>query len=111
LSCGATIRNGCSVAGSGPPSLRNVAVRAPYMHDGSISTLNGVLDRYAAGGRTIASEPNAGVGSKNPNRSDFVEGFTLTPQRRQDLLALLLSLTDTQFYRIPQWQIPVNNAS
>ncbi|HXE13094.1 MAG TPA: di-heme enzyme [Bryobacteraceae bacterium] len=90
----------------GPPSLRNVAVRAPYMHDGSISTLDGVLNHYAAGGRTIASGPYAGVGSKNPNRSDFVEGFTLTSQQRQDLLAFLASLTDTQFLQNPQFADP-----
>ena len=32
------------------PSLRNVAVTAPYMHDGSVQTLSGVIDIYAAGG-------------------------------------------------------------
>jgi cytochrome c peroxidase len=36
------------------PTLRNIAVTAPYMHDGSIKNLEGVLDHYAAGGRTIA---------------------------------------------------------
>ena len=34
-----------------PPSLRNVAVTAPYMHDGSVATLEEVIDLYAAGGR------------------------------------------------------------
>ena len=34
-----------------PPSLRNIAVTAPYMHDGSIATLEEVLDHYARGGR------------------------------------------------------------
>jgi cytochrome c peroxidase len=76
------------------------------MHDGGISTLDGVLDHYAAGGRTIASGPYAGVGSRNPNRSDFVEGFTLTAQQRQDLLAFLVSLTDTQFLKNPQFANP-----
>ena len=37
------------------PTLRNIAVTAPYMHDGSIPTLEAVLDHYAAGGRTIAA--------------------------------------------------------
>ncbi|MCZ7685487.1 MAG: hypothetical protein M5U28_44600 [Sandaracinaceae bacterium] len=35
------------------PTLRNIAVTAPFMHDGSIATLEEVLDHYAAGGRTI----------------------------------------------------------
>ena len=34
------------------PSLRNVAVTAPYMHDGSIRTLGEVIDHYAGGGRS-----------------------------------------------------------
>lgn len=39
------------------PTLRNVEVTAPYMHDGSIATLDEVIDHYAAGGRTIAAGP------------------------------------------------------
>lgn len=79
------------------PTLRNIAVTAPYMHDGSIATLDEVLDHYAAGGRTIASGPNAGVGSANPFKSDFLQGFVLTAQDRADLLAFLQSLTDSTF--------------
>ena len=59
-----------------PPTLRNVAVTAPYMHDGSIQTLSQVLDHYAAGGRTIASGPYAGVGHDNPNKAPNVHGFS-----------------------------------
>ena len=39
------------------PTLRNIAVTAPYMHDGSVATLDEVIDHYAAGGRTIADGP------------------------------------------------------
>ena len=43
------------------PTLRNVALTAPYMHDGSIETLREVIvDHYAVGGRTIKSGPNTG---------------------------------------------------
>lgn len=79
------------------PTLRNIAVTAPYMHDGSIATLDEVLDHYAAGGRTIESGPNAGVGSENPFKSEFVNGFTLSDPQRADLIAFLQSLTDTTF--------------
>lgn len=79
------------------PTLRNVGVTAPYMHDGSIATLDEVLDHYAAGGRTIASGPNAGVGSDNPHKSQLVTGFTLTPEERQALLDYLQALTDDAF--------------
>jgi cytochrome c peroxidase len=89
-----------------PPSLRNVAVRAPYMHDGSLRTLDNVLDHYARGGRIVASGPNAGDGSKNPNKSQFVSGFALTLEQREDLKAFLESLTDEEFLRNPNFANP-----
>ena len=88
------------------PTLRNIAVTAPYMHDGSIPSLNEVLDHYAAGGRTIASGPNAGVGHDNPLKSSFVPGFTITPEERADLIAFLNSLTDEKFLTDPRYADP-----
>lgn len=88
------------------PSLRNVAVTGPYMHDGSIATLDGVLDHYAAGGRTIKTGLYAGIGHDNPLKSSFVSGFTLTAGERDDLLAFLNSLTDEQFLRDPRFANP-----
>lgn len=79
------------------PTLRNIAVTAPYMHDGSVATLDAVIDHYAAGGRTVRNGPNAGAGHQNPLKSSFVPGFTLTPGERADLLAFLRSLTDEPF--------------
>jgi cytochrome c peroxidase len=76
------------------PTLRNIAVTGPYMHDGSIETLDGVLDHYAAGGRTIAAGPNRGIGHDNVNKSRSIRGFTLTADQRADLLAFLNSFTD-----------------
>ncbi|MDZ4689681.1 methanobactin export MATE transporter MbnM [Terricaulis sp.] len=88
------------------PSLRNVAVTAPYMHDGSIATLDEVLDHYAAGGRTILEGSYAGVGRDNPLKSSFVPGFDLSAQERSDLIAFLQSLTDEQFLRDPRFSNP-----
>jgi len=88
------------------PTLRNIALTAPYMHDGSIPTLEGVIDHYAAGGRTIASGPNAGEGSKNPNKDRRIAGFKLTPQGRSDLIAFLESLTDYEVLRDPRFSNP-----
>ncbi len=79
------------------PSLRNVAVSAPYMHDGSIPTLEAVLDHYQAGGRNITEGSNRGDGRNNPLKSGFVRAFALTPSERADLLAFLESLTDATF--------------
>jgi cytochrome c peroxidase len=66
------------------PSLRNVALTAPYMHDGSMVSLEQVIDHYAAGGP--------------PRRGQKVElrPFVITPQEKQDLIEFLQSLTDTQ---------------
>lgn len=83
------------------PTLRNIAVTAPYMHDGSIATLSEVLDHYAAGGRTIAEGPHAGVGRDNPYKSGFIRGFELTADERTDVIAFLESLTDEAFLTDP----------
>jgi len=88
------------------PSLRNIAVTAPYMHDGSIDTLDGVLEHYAAGGRNIQEGPNFGDGRENPNKSGFVNGFELTETRRAELLAFLNALTDENFLSNPSHSDP-----
>ena len=62
-----------------PPTLRNIAVTAPYMHDGSVASLEDVLSHYEAGGRTVAEGPYKGVGHDNPNKSPTIRGFSLTP--------------------------------
>jgi cytochrome c peroxidase len=76
------------------PTLRNIALTAPYMHDGSAKTLGDVLDHYSAGGRTIADGAFAGDGSHNPNKDPLIRGFKLSPQDRADLISFLESLTD-----------------
>lgn len=88
------------------PSLRNVAVTAPYMHDGSIATLDEVIDHYAGGGRTIESGPYAGVGRDNPLKSSFLPGFEMSAQEHADLIAFLQSLTDEQLLRDPRYSNP-----
>lgn len=88
------------------PSLRNIALTAPYMHDGSIETLDGVLDHYAAGGRTIEDGPHAGVGADNPYKSGFVSGFELSQRDRADLLAFLDALTDPVVTTDPRFSDP-----
>jgi len=67
------------------PTLRNVALSAPYMHDGSLATLEEVIDFYRDGGGRAHGFENVDV---------FVNPFTLTDQERADLLAFLYALTD-----------------
>tara|TARA_B100000315_G_C14526487_1_gene564072 strand:- start:151 stop:1143 length:993 start_codon:yes stop_codon:yes gene_type:complete len=85
------------------PSLRNVAVTAPYMHDGSMQSLAEVIDFYAAGGR--------GPGRTNPQKSFFVAGFKLTSIEKSDLIAFLTSLTDEAFLVNPRFSDPFANPS
>ena len=83
------------------PSLRNVQVTAPYMHDGSVATLEEVLDIIAEGGRNIASGANAGDGRQNPFKSPLVKPLALTAQDKADLIAFLKTLTDPEFLGNP----------
>ena len=77
------------------PSLRNIAVTAPYMHDGSIRTLEEVLDHYVAGGR-----------APNPQQSKSIKPLKLSEADRRNLIAFLESLTDRQALQHPRWSNP-----
>lgn len=78
------------------PTLRNIGVTAPYMHDGSLPNLDSVIAFYAAGG--------LGAGADSPIKSQFIKGFSLTEEEHGDLKAFLLSLTDHQFLQDPLHQ-------
>jgi cytochrome c peroxidase len=84
------------------PTLRNIEVSAPYMHDGSIATLSEVIDFYAAGGRNITSGEFQGDGRNNPLKSQFIKGFTLTKEEKDDMIAFLKTLTDQTFLSDPK---------
>lgn len=83
------------------PSLRNIAVTAPYMHDGRLATLEDVIEHYSRGGTLTLEGPNAGDGASSPLKSGFIVGFDLTTVERQALIAFLLSLTDERFLTNP----------
>jgi cytochrome c peroxidase len=78
------------------PTLRNIALTAPYMHDGSIATLPEVLDHYARGGR-------AGVAGKTDAR---LQPFSISDDEKADILAFLQSLTDDEFVSDPRFSDP-----
>ena len=78
------------------PTLRNIAVTGPYMHDGSIATLGEVLDHYAAGGQA------------HPNKNSLIEGFDMSPRNKEDLLEFLKSLTDEAVLHDPRFSDPRN---
>lgn len=72
------------------PTLRNIEVTAPYMHDGRFTTLEQVIDFYAAG----------------PNPENNLKGFTLTETETQQLLSFLNSLSDQVFLSNPAFGNP-----
>ena len=69
------------------PTLRNIALTAPYMHNGRFQTLEEVISFYSSGG-------GAGNGLKLPNQDDKIRRFTITNAERSDLVAFLHALTD-----------------
>ena len=69
------------------PTLRNVALTAPYMHNGVFETLEEVVDFYAQGGGT-------GLGLDVPNIDDKIRVFSLTEDEKNDLIAFMHALTD-----------------
>ena len=70
------------------PTLRNVELTAPYMHNGAFATLASVIDFYNRGG-------GAGVGARVPGQTLAARALHLAAAERQDLAAFLRSLTDT----------------
>jgi cytochrome c peroxidase len=76
------------------PTLRNIAVTAPYFHDGSAATLEDVLAHYVRGGRNVEEGANAGDGAINPFKHPLVRAFEATPEEVAAVIAFLESLTD-----------------
>jgi cytochrome c peroxidase len=72
-------------------TLRNVALTAPYMHDGSLATLKDVVEHYNNGGVTVATTP------VNDFLSGGIRPLDLTEGEKADLIAFLESLTSSQF--------------
>ena len=71
------------------PSLRNIAVTAPYMHDGSIASLEAVIEHYISGGKS------------HKNKHELIRPLSISESEKQDLLEFLRSLTDEVFISNP----------
>jgi len=81
-----------------PPTLRNVAVPAPYMHDGSIETLEDVVVHYLNGGVTEAGDP------VNDFLSGGIRPLNIEIEQIEDLVAFMEALTS------PEFEIPADTA-
>lgn len=80
------------------PTLRNIALTAPYMHDGRFGTLEEVVEHYNSGGHFSAT--------LDPLMKFPGVGLGLSPQDKEDLVNFLKSLTDTAFVNNPAFQDP-----
>ena len=74
------------------PTLRNVEKTAPYMHDGSLPTLEAVIEHYNSGGKN------------HINQSNFVKPLNLTEQEKANLVSFLHALTDEAFLANPKFK-------
>lgn len=76
------------------PTLRNIELTAPYMHDGRFQTLEEVLDHYSSGGHFA------------DNLDANIRKFVLSERDKRDLIAFLKMLTDTAFVNNPAYKNP-----
>ncbi len=67
------------------PTLRNISVTYPYMHDGSIISLDEVITHYASGGK------------KHSSQSSLVSGFEITKQEQAALISFLYTLSEDRY--------------
>jgi cytochrome c peroxidase len=67
------------------PSLRNISITYPYMHDGTFQSLGDVIDHYASGGQN------------HVNQSELINGFQITAAEKKALIAFLKTLTEDQY--------------
>ncbi|MCC6412909.1 MAG: c-type cytochrome [Saprospiraceae bacterium] len=74
------------------PTLRNVGLTAPYMHDGSLTTLDNVVEHYNSGGQM------------HPNKNMLVYPLGLSMAEKDALVAFLNSLTDEAFINNPKFR-------
>jgi cytochrome c peroxidase len=75
------------------PTLRNIEVTAPYMHDGSVSTLEDVVAHYESGGKL------------HKGKSNIIQPFKLSSKEKVDLVNFLKSLTDETFLTNPDFAL------
>ncbi len=76
------------------PTLRNIELTAPYMHDGRFKTLEEVIDHYNSGGKYSETV------------SPLIRPLKLNETEKRQLLAFLKTLTDTTFVKNPEIQAP-----
>lgn len=74
------------------PTLRNAGVTAPYMHDGTLPTLEAVVEHYNSGGKS------------HPHKSILIKPLGLSAAEKADLVSFLQALTDDDFLNNPKFR-------
>lgn len=88
------------------PTLRNLSYTHPYMHDGSVISLEAAIELFDAGGRNVTSGPFVGDGRDNPHKDAAIHPLGLEDAQKADLLALLLALDDVALIEDPSLASP-----
>ena len=86
------------------PSLRNIMLRAPYMHDGRFASIEDVLNHYSTG---IQDHPNLDHELRNTNTGKPIK-LNMSPEQKQDLIAFFHTLTDPVITADPKFSDPFN---
>jgi cytochrome c peroxidase len=81
------------------PTLRNILLTAPYMHDGRFATIEEVLDHYNSGGHHVANQDEDNV-------DNLMEPQGLSERDKRELIAFMAALTDSTFIKNPAFQNP-----
>ena len=92
----AVTRNLSEVGSFKTPTLRDIALTAPYMHDGSLKTLEEVIDHYNRGGAGSDKE------KINPYISGGIRPLNLTDDEKAALVAFMKTLTGRKFEKFQQ---------
>jgi cytochrome c peroxidase len=95
--------NGADIGKFRTPTLRNIALTAPYMHDGSLPTLAEVIAHYAD---PFSLDEQGNHVAMNPRVDSRLRGIQLDASERSDLEAFLGALTDTEFLHNPKFASP-----
>ncbi len=88
------------------PSLRNIALTPPHMHDGRFKTLEQVVEHYSDG---VQPHENLGLAFDEPDDGRATLGLRLTAEQKAALVAFLKTLTDEQFISDPKFSNPFVN--
>ena len=86
------------------PSLRNVELTGPYMHDGRFKTLEDVIEHYNSG-----VQPSPGLSSRMKDDNGKPKKLGLTDTEKRDLVAFLKTLTDKTFVTDSKYSDPFTN--